>query len=62
MDRIPYAEARFYHGKLIQRQSHHGGSYVGVAMSGGNETDFSTQVPTVRCEWVPVALSCCVGH
>jgi hypothetical protein len=31
-------------------------------MSDGDETDFSTQVPIVRCAWVHVAMSYCVRH
>jgi hypothetical protein len=65
MDQIPYGGARFYQGVLIQCQTYHE-NYVcscgGVAMSGSDETDSSTQVHAIRCVWVPVAMSCRARH
>jgi hypothetical protein len=53
-DRILHGEARFYQGMLIRCQSYHG-DYVctigRVAMSGGDEMDSYTRVPTARCAW-----------
>jgi hypothetical protein len=52
-------------GKLIQRQSHHGDyacSIGGVAMSGDDGMDSSSQIPAVRCTWVPMAMSCHDRH
>jgi hypothetical protein len=47
-----YGEPRLYRGDLIRCQNDHD-NYVcsreGVAMSGGDETCFSTQVSIVRC-------------
>jgi hypothetical protein len=37
-------------------------SYGGVAMSSGDEMDSSTQVPAVRCVWVPMAMSYRARH
>jgi hypothetical protein len=31
-------------------------------MLGGDEIDFSTQVPAIRRVWVPVTMSCHVSH
>jgi hypothetical protein len=31
-------------------------------MSSGDEMDSSTQVPVVKCVWVPVAMSCRARH
>jgi hypothetical protein len=65
MDRIPYGEAHFYQGELIRCQSYHGNyacSCSEVAMSGGDETDSSTQVSVVRSVWAPVAMSYCATH
>jgi hypothetical protein len=31
--------------------------YGGVSVSGGDGMDSSTQVPVIRCAWVPVAMS-----
>jgi hypothetical protein len=61
MDRLSYGEVRLYQGELIRCQSYHG-DYVctcgSVAMSDDDWTESSTQVPVVRCMWVPVATSC----
>jgi hypothetical protein len=51
--------------RAYRRQSYHGDyvfSCAGVAMSGGDEMDSSTQVHIVRCTWVPVALSYHARH
>jgi hypothetical protein len=65
MDWIPYREARFYQGEVIQRQSHHG-DYAchcgGVAMSGGDGMDSNTQVLAISHVWVFVAMSHHVRH
>jgi hypothetical protein len=34
----------------------------GVATSGGDGMDSSTQVPVVKCTWLHVAMSSCVRH
>jgi hypothetical protein len=63
--RILYGEACFYQGMLIQCQTYHANyacSYGGVAMSGGDGMDSSTQVPVVRHAWAPVATSCRARH
>jgi hypothetical protein len=47
-------------GGVIRCQGDHDAyacSLGGVAMSGGDGTDSSTQVPSDRCTWVPVAMS-----
>jgi hypothetical protein len=65
MDRILYGEAHFYQGVLIQCQSYHDDYvcfYGGVAMSGSDGMDSSTQVHVVRCTWVPKAVSCHATH
>jgi hypothetical protein len=60
MDQILHGEALFYQGVLIRSQRYHS-NYVcscgGVTMSDGDGMDPSTQVPVVRCVWVPVTLS-----
>jgi hypothetical protein len=33
-----------------------------VAMSDSDGIASSTQVPTIRCAWVPVAVPCCAKH
>jgi hypothetical protein len=52
----------FYQSEFIRYQSSHG-NYVcgcgGVALSGGDGTYFSTQVPAIRCAWAHVVMSCC---
>jgi hypothetical protein len=65
LDQIPFGEARLYQGVLIRCQSYHGNyacSFCGAAMSGDDGTDSSTEVPTVRCAWVPAALSYHARH
>jgi hypothetical protein len=65
MDRISYGEAHLYQSELIQCQSYrvnYACSYGGVAMSGVDGIYFSTQVPAIRCVWVPVAMSYCAKH
>jgi hypothetical protein len=65
MDRISYGKVHLHQGVLITHQSYHG-DYVypcgGVAMSDGDETVSSTQVPAVRCTWGPVTVYCHVRH
>jgi hypothetical protein len=65
MDRISYAEIRFYHDVLIPCQSYHD-DYVclrgRVAMSDGDGTTFNTQVPTVRRTWMHVAMFSSIRH
>jgi hypothetical protein len=50
---------------LILRQSYHG-DYAypcgRVAMLDDDGMTSSTQVPTVKCVWVPVAVSCHTRH
>jgi hypothetical protein len=51
--------------RVYRRESYHGDyvfSCAGVAMSGGDEMDSSSQVHIVRCTWVPVALSYHARH
>jgi hypothetical protein len=58
-------EGRFYQGMLIQRQSYHGDyacSLNRVAMSDDDGIDSSTQVPTARHAWAPVATSYHARH
>jgi hypothetical protein len=65
MDRISYEKAHMYQGMLILYQSCHVDCAYPcgrVAMSDGDGTTSSTQVPTVKCTWVPVAVSCCARH
>jgi hypothetical protein len=65
MDWIPYGEAHFYQGKLIQYQSYHADyacSYGGVSMSSGDGMDSNIQVLAVRHVWAPVAMSYCTKH
>jgi hypothetical protein len=65
MDHIFYGETRLYPGVLIRCQTYHGDyvcSYSIVAMLCGDGTTFSTQVPTIRCVWVPAVVSCHVEH
>jgi hypothetical protein len=60
MDRIPNGEAHFYQDVLIRCQSCHDDyacSCGGVAMSSGDGMDPSTQVPVVRCTWLPKTMS-----
>jgi hypothetical protein len=65
MERIPYGEARFYQGKLIQCKSYHDDyacSCGGVTLSDGDGMDPHTQVPIVRCAWVHVTMSYRAWH
>jgi hypothetical protein len=65
MDRITYGKPHLYQDVLIQCQSYYGDyacPYGRVAMSDGDGTTSSTQVPAVRCVWVPVAMSCHGRH
>jgi hypothetical protein len=60
MDQNPLGEARFYQGVLIRSESYHGDyvcPYGGIAMSGSDGMDSSTQVPVVRYASVPVAMN-----
>jgi hypothetical protein len=60
MDRMPYGEARFYQGELIQCHSYHSDyacSCGEVSMPGGDGMDSNTQVPAIRCAWAPVVMS-----
>jgi hypothetical protein len=50
-----------YQGEFIQCQSYHCDYTCSCgrdATSGGDRTDSSTQVPTVRHGWAPMAISC----
>jgi hypothetical protein len=54
-----YIEPRLYQGELIRCQSVHGDytcSCGGVAISSGDGTDSSTQVPIVRRLWLHLVL------
>jgi hypothetical protein len=65
MDCNSYGKERLYQGVLIPCQSYQGDyAYPGgrVAMSDVDGIDFSTQVPSVRCTRVPVAVPCRARH
>jgi hypothetical protein len=65
MDRISYGKARLYQGVLVQCQSYHGNyvfCYDRVAMLDDDGMTLSTQVPAVRCAWVPTVVSCHARH
>jgi hypothetical protein len=52
-------------GELIRCQSDQGDfacSHGGVALLGGDGTDFSTRVPAAWRVWAPVVMSCLVWH
>jgi hypothetical protein len=65
MDLVIYGKVYLYHIMLILRQSYHG-DYAypcgRVAMLDDDGMTSSTQVPTVKCVWVPVAVSCHTRH
>jgi hypothetical protein len=65
MDPNSYRRVRLYHSVLTPRQSYHSDyAYLGgrVAMSDDDGMAFNTQVPAVRCAWVPVVVSCGMRH
>jgi hypothetical protein len=65
MDCISYGKVHLYQGVLILCQSYHGDyacPYSSVAMLDSDGMSSNTQVPAVRCVWVPLAVSTCVRH
>jgi hypothetical protein len=63
VDRILYGEPCPYWVELIQCHSDHGEyecSHGGVAISGGDGTCSSTQVPVAKCTLEPVVACCLV--
>jgi hypothetical protein len=65
VDMIPFGEACLCQGELIRCQSDHD-DYMcycrRVAMSDGDGTDSSAQMPIVRCVWASVVMSCHARH